>query len=180
MTYLLLKSLHIVSMVAWFAALFYLVRLFVYHTEAQQKDTNERDILINQYHTMETRLLKIICRPAMILTWIFGIALMSNNGGDWLKEAKWLHIKIMVVFVLTAYSEYNGAIIRKLNKGKKIMSSEAFRLYNEVPTLFLLFIVLLAIFKNMLNIGYTLAGILIFGVVLLIFMKIYKKIRLKS
>ena len=180
MTYLLLKSLHIVSMVAWFAALFYLVRLFVYHTEAQEKDAPERDILIKQYHTMESRLFKIICRPAMILTWIFGIALMYNNGAEWLKEAKWLHTKIMVVFILTAYSEYSGAIIRKLKQGKKVMNSEAFRLYNEVPTLFLLLIVLLAIFKNMLNIGYTFAGILIFGIVLLIFMKIYKSIRLKK
>lgn len=175
MIYPLLKSLHIISIVAWFAALFYLVRLFVYHMEAQDKDDPARKILIDQFHIMERRLFKIICRPAMILTWGFGIALMLENGGEWLKEAKWLHVKIMIVFLLTGYSEYSGAIIKKLHKGKKVMSSQAFRMYNEIPTLFLICIVLMALYKNTLSTGYIIGGTLAFGLIIFGFMKVFKK-----
>ena len=180
MIYPLLKSLHIISIVAWFAALFYLVRLFVYHMEAQNKDEPARKILSDQFYIMERRLFKIICRPAMILTWVFGIALMLQNDGEWLKEAKWLHTKIMIVFLLTGYSEYSGGIIRKLHQGKKVMSSEAFRMYNEIPTLFLICIVLMALYKNTLSLGYIIGGTVAFGVIMFGFMKIYKKSRLKS
>ncbi len=162
-------------MVAWFAALFYLVRLFVYHKEAHQKGDAASNILTTQYYAMGSRLFKLICRPAMILTWVLGIVMMSQNGGEWLREAKWLHTKIMVVLVLTGYSEYSGVIIKKLHKGQKVMSTLAFRMYNQIPTLFLLLIVLLAIFKNMLNIGYTFAGIFILGIVLFLFIKMSNK-----
>jgi len=180
MTYLIIKSLHIVIVIAWFAGLFYLVRLFVYHTEAMDAEEPKRTILSEQYHIMESRLHKIICTPAMVLTWILGITMIVYNGGEWFKINTWLHSKMIFVLILTIYHERNRKIIKQLHKGIKTMSSESFRLYNEVPTLLLLIIILLAICKNMLNIGYALLGILIFAVVMVLFMKAYKIIRLKN
>jgi len=180
MTYLIIKSIHVVVVIAWFAGLFYLVRLFVYHTEAMDAAEPKRSILMEQYHIMERRLHNIICTPAMALTWILGITMMVHNGGEWLKVNTWLHSKMIFVLILTIYHERNRKIIKKLHQGIKTMSSESFRLYNEVPTLLLLIIILLAICKNMLNIGYALLGILIFAVIMFLFMKVYKSIRLKK
>ena len=179
MLYLFFKSIHLVAMVAWFAGLFYLVRLFVYHTEAFDKSEPERSILAAQYHTMEDRLFKIICQPAMLLTWIFGIAMIVYNGWEWFKENNWLHIKLGFVFLLSAYTDYNKKIIKQLKEEKFVMSSFKFRLYNEVPTPFLLTIVLLAVYKHLLNIGYTFVGIVCFGLVLFLIAKVYKNIRTK-
>lgn len=167
-------------MVAWFAGLFYLVRLFVYHTEALSKDQAERDILTQQYHIMETRLYKIICNPAMMLTWVFGIWMIYINGLDWLKENNWLHVKIILVFFLTGYHTNNKKIIASLKEGTAKMSAFQFRLYNEVPTLFLVSIVLLAIYKNLLQFGYTFAGIIAFSIILFIFASVYRKIRIQN
>lgn len=167
-------------MVAWFAGLFYLVRLFVYHTEAFEKENPDRDILCKQYHIMEDRLYRIICQPALGLVWIFGLAMIFYNGWEWFKEHNWLHVKIALVFGLSVYHDYNKKIIKKLHRGEKIMTPFRFRLYNEVPTLFLLAIVLLAVYKNMLNFGYTFVGLLAFGIVLFLIAKAYKKKRLKS
>jgi len=180
MNYLLVKSLHLISMVAWFAGIFYLVRLFVYHTEAFDKNENERNILIAQYNIMENRLFKIICRPAMIFTWIFGSYMIHLNGLEWFKESSWLHIKLVLVFFLSIYTDHNNRIIKQLHAGKVIMSSFQFRLYNEVPFLFLASIILLAIYKNLLQFGYAFAGIIVFAIVLFIFAKIYKKIRTQN
>lgn len=180
MNYLIFKSLHLVSMVAWFAGIFYLVRLFVYHTEAFDKPHNEKEILCQQYHIMESRLLKIICRPAMLLTWVFGLVMIYLNGWEWFKVNYWLHAKLFLVFLLSGYTDYNVKIIKSLKEEKRIMSSFQFRLYNEVPTLFLLSIVLLAVFKNILHFGYTFAGVMGFGLVLFAFAKVYRKIRLNN
>lgn len=167
-------------MVAWFAGLFYLVRLFVYHTEAYEKNEPEKSILIKQYHIMESRLFKIICQPAMMLTWTFGLWLMYINGMDWFRVNTWLHIKILLVILLTVYHVYNKKIIRQLKDNKMVMSAFKFRLYNEVPTLILVSVVLLAIYKNLLQFGYAFAGIVIFGIVLFIFARIYKQNRQKN
>jgi len=172
--------MHLVAMVAWFAGLFYLVRLFVYHTEAFKKEQPEKGILCAQYHVMEDRLFKIICQPAIALVWIFGLAMIVHNGWDWFKEHNWLHVKIALVFGLSIYHEYNKKIIVKLKNNEYIMTPFRFRLYNEVPTLFLVAIVLLAVYKNLLNFGYTFAGIFAFGIVLFLIAKAYKNKRLKS
>ena len=180
MYYMLLKSLHIISMVAWFAGLFYLVRLFVYHREAFAQAEAKKLILVHQYHIMETRLYRIICNPAMMLTWLFGLALIFDNGWEWYKANIWLHFKIGLVILLTIYHVYNKKIIRKLKDEQKVMSSFAFRLYNEIPTLFLFAIVLLAIFKNLLNFGYTFAGMIGLALLLFAIARIYKTKREKS
>mgnify|MGYP000533249308 CR=1 FL=1 len=180
MEYSLIKSLHIVSFVAWFAGLFYLVRLFVYHTEAFGKTQIEKDILTKQYHIMESRLYRIICNPAMMLTWIFGIVMIYMNGWEWYKANIWLHFKIGFVILLTLYHLYNKRIISALKVDKRVMSPFKFRLYNEVPTLFLLTIVLLAVYKNLLNFGYTFVGIIAFAIILFLIAKIYRKQRLRK
>lgn len=168
------------TMVAWFAGLFYLIRLFVYHTEAWEKPAAESQILSAQYHIMESRLFSIIMRPAMLLTWVFGIALVYNLGWEWFKANTWLHVKILLVFLLSGYTDYCGKMIKKLAKGEQVMSAYQFRLYNEVPTLFLVTIVLLAVYKNLLNFGYTFVGIVLFAFVLILLTKIYRKIRLRK
>ncbi len=180
MEYLLIKSLHIISIVAWFAGLFYLVRLFVYHTEANDKDALEKEVLQKQYHIMQYRLYKIICNPAMMLTWIFGLVLIHFNGWEWYKANIWLHFKIGLVILLTIYHVYCKKIIFKLKEGNLVMSSFKFRLFNEIPTLFLVAIVLLAVFKNLLNFGYTFAGILVLAILLFLIAKAYKKQRTKT
>lgn len=172
--------MHLIAMVAWFAGLFYLVRLFVYHREAFEKTGEERDILCRQYHIMEDRLFRIICQPAIGLVWFFGLAMIFYNGWEWFKENNWLHVKVFLVFLLSGYHEYNKEIIKKLKEGRFVMSPFKFRLYNEVPTLFLLSIVLIAVYKNLLNFGYTFVGVLIFGAILFLIARFYKKSRLRS
>ena len=111
MTYLFLKSIHLISMVAWFAGLFYLIRLFVYHTEAFEKPAVEAAILSKQYHMMQDRLFRIIVRPAMGLTWIFGLLLIYNRGWDWFKVSHWLHLKLLLVLFLSGYTEKNNCLL---------------------------------------------------------------------
>jgi putative membrane protein len=129
---------------------------------------------------MESRLYRIICNPAMMLTWIFGLLLIYHNGWEWYKANIWLHFKIGFVILLTIYHLYNKKIILLLQAEKPVMSSFRFRLYNEVPTLFLLTIVLLAVYKNLLNFGYTFVTIAGLGLLLYLITKWYKSKREKS
>jgi len=177
-SYLIFKSLHLVSMVAWFAGIFYLVRLFVYHVEADERPLEEAQVLKVQYAIMEERLFKIIVRPAMLLTWVFGILLIHSRGLEWLKISPWLHVKLLLVFLLSGYSDYLGRIAKQLRVEKKIMTSYQFRLFNEVPTLFLLAIILLAVYKNLANFGWTFLTLVGFAVLLFIGTRWYRKIRM--
>ena len=180
MYYLLFKSLHLIAMVAWFAGLFYLVRIFVYHTEAFDKSEQERDVLTAQYAVMASRLYRIICNPAMVLTWIFGLSMLYMNGLTWFKENPWMHVKLLMLLLLTAYHHMSPGIMRKLKQGNAPMSAFRFRLFNEVPTIFLVSIVVLAVFKNLTNFGLTFASIAAFGILLFLFARLYKKQRAKN
>lgn len=171
------KSLHVVGFVAWFAGLFYLVRMFVYHVEAFDKPEPERSILTKQFNLMQWRVFKIICRPAMLLTWGCGLAMLYIHGTEWLKVNWWMHIKLVLLILLSGYNDLCPGIIRKLEKGERPFTSFQFRLLNEVPSLFLLTIALLAVYRNGFNLWYTLAGILGFGLLLFTFAKLYKKKR---
>ena len=177
MLYLLFKSLHIIAIISWFVGLFYLVRLFVYHTEAYDKEEPARTVLCDQFHVMESRLYRIICNPGMMLSWTFGLGMIYLRGWEWFGANPWLHVKIVLVILLTIFHVYNKKIIALLKERKFVMSSFKFRLYNEIPTLFMLSVVLLAVFKNAINYGYTIGGIIAFGAVLFILAKMYKKIR---
>lgn len=177
MTLLLLKALHIIGFVAWFAGLFYLIRILVYHTEALDLEDAERKILTKQYNIMEWRVYRIICNPAMMVTWIGGLGMIYIYGMDWFKDNTWLHVKLVLVLMLTGYHLYCKSLIKKYENGQKVLNSFQMRLFNEIPTIFLFCIVLLAVFRNAGNVMYIFGGVLIVGIILFIFAKLYKKKR---
>jgi len=132
-----LKVLHIISLICWFAGLFYLPRLFIYHVENIQ---NKESVEI--FKKMELRLLKLIMNPAMIATWIFGIGLIHHVGLD-----TWLYLKICLVIILSGYHMHLGKIRKNLFHNLKSYSSKYLRYTNEIPTLLLVFIVILVVIK---------------------------------
>lgn len=176
-TLLLLKAFHIVGFTAWFGGLFYLVRIFVYHRESFDRTAEDQRVLIPQYQIMEDRVYRIICLPGMIITWLCGLALLYILGLAWLKINTWMHIKLVLLVGLTIYTFSCRHSIRQLSDRKISWTSFHYRLYNEVPTLFLLSIVMLAVFRNLLHIGYALLIVLAFGILMFLFAKWYKKIR---
>lgn len=137
---LFIKAFHIIAMVAWFAGLFYLPRLFVYH--ADTSDT----ISLERFKTMERRLYYGITWPAALLTLVFGIWLYSFNI-HYYSVAGWMHVKLLLVVLLWAYHLSCGHFLRDFRKGENIRSAFFFRLFNEVPTLFLTAIVILVVAK---------------------------------
>ncbi len=173
----LFKALHIVGFTAWFGGLFYLVRILVYKREAYDKIDQERKVLLSQYRIMSDRVYRIICMPGMNLTWVFGMIMIYLYGWEWFKINTWLHVKLVLVFGLSGYTYYCKRWMNDLNEGKLRMSSFHYRLLNEVPTLFLVSIVLLAVFRNMLHFGLAFTGILAFGVILFLFARMYKNQR---
>ena len=139
--YLLFKSLHLIAVISWMAGLLYLPRIFVYHVEnSEKKETTEI------FEVMEKRLYFYIMRPAMILSWFFGIILIYINGLDVLSQL-WMHIKLGLVVLLTIYHEYLGTCLKSLKLKNNTKSSKFFRIINEVPTVILIFIIFIAIFK---------------------------------
>lgn len=177
--YLILKVFHIFGFVAWFAGLFFLVRMFVYHTEAFALENPRKDILRKEYENIEARVYKIICRPAMILTWICGIGMIVTYGWDWFVASFWLHFKLFLVVILTIYHEYCPKLITQLKIGPTLFSSFQFRLWNELPSILLLAILLLAVFKNSLDFLKAAAGVILFAIVIFAIAKAYKTYRLK-
>lgn len=176
MNYLLLKSLHIIFVITWFAGLFYIVRLFIYHTEAQDKKSPEREILTTQFLLMEKRLWYGITWPSAILAVVFGSSMLPNYWP--LFEHPWLMVKLGFVFFLLLYHFHCGKILKNL-KGKKFnYTSNGLRIYNEVATLLLFAIVFLAVLRNVLHMGYGLVGFLILSTILFLGIKLYKKIRI--
>ncbi len=153
------KALHIVGFTAWFGGLFYLGRLFVYHVEAGEQPQPDQDILKRQYQLMEGRVYKIIINPAMNLTWVCGLIMLWLHGLDWLKGNPWIHVKLLLLVLLTGYQIWCKTIIRKLEKGDALPNAFRFRLLNEAPTVFLLAIVLLAVYRTTLNYAYFTLGV---------------------
>ncbi|MCL4111906.1 UNVERIFIED_CONTAM: hypothetical protein GTU68_063558 [Idotea baltica] len=173
-----LKALHIIGFISWFAGLFYLVRLFVYHAEALDRKSPEKEILASQYALMEHKLFNVITRPAMIITFLAGIGMLILNP-LYIQET-WMHIKLTLIIFLGAYTDWCKTVIKKLAKGLLPLSSKKFRLANEVPTVLLVPIVLLAVFRNRLSI-LALLGV-VTGLILLLglFFYLYSKARQKK
>ena len=139
--YLLFKSLHLIAVISWMAGLLYLPRIFVYHVENfQKKEATEI------FETMERKLYFYIMRPAMIFSWLFGIILIYINGFDVLLSL-WIQIKIFLVIILSAYHEYLGKCLISLKDRTNIKTSKFFRIINEIPTVLLISIVFVVIFK---------------------------------
>ena len=140
-TYLLLKSLHLIAVISWMAGLLYLPRIFVYHVENSQKEE-----ITKIFEIMEKRLYFYIMRPAMILTWLFGIILIYNIGFE-VFSYLWLQIKLTLVILMSIYHEYLGKCLKSLKSGTNTKSPKFFRIINEIPTVLLILIVFIAIFK---------------------------------
>ena len=141
--YLLFKSLHLIAVISWMAGLLYLPRIFVYHSE----NTNREEIC-TVFKTMERKLYNYIMMPAMILSWLFGLILISQVGFETI-GTKWLQIKLILVILLSVYHFYLGSLLLKFNKDNNTKSSKFFRWLNEFPTLLLIIIVFVVIFKPM-------------------------------
>jgi protoporphyrinogen IX oxidase len=140
-TYLLFKSLHLIAVISWMAGLLYLPRIFVYHVENSEKEETTKI-----FEIMEKRLYFYIMRPAMVATWFFGIILIYISGLDIFSQL-WMHIKLALVIFLTIYHEYLGKCLKSLKLKTNTKTSKFFRIINEVPTVILIFIIFIVIFK---------------------------------
>lgn len=158
MAYLWFKAFHIIGVVVWFAGLFYLVRLFVYHVEAREQPEPAQTILKQQYELMEKRLYNIITMPGMVVTVAMAIGLLVE-APELLRD-RWLHVKLGFVVLLLVYHFYCGYLMRRLAANQCAWSGKQMRALNEAPTVLLLIIVLLAVFKNSLPTDATTFGIL--------------------
>lgn len=139
--YLLFKSLHLIAVVSWMAGLLYLPRIFVYHVENyEKKQTTE------VFEIMEKKLFNYIMRPAMILSWLLGIILILIIGIETFSFL-WLQIKLILVILLSIYNEYLGKCVKLLKLGENKKSAIFYRIINEIPTVLLIFIVFIVIFK---------------------------------
>jgi putative membrane protein len=175
MAYYWFKAFHLIGVVVWFAGLFYLVRLFVYHAEASQEPEPAQTILKNQYQIMEKRLYHIITTPGMVVTVAMAIGLLITEPE--LLRDRWLHIKLAFVAALIVYHFYCGRIMRQLAAGQCNWSGQHFRALNEAPTVLLVAIVLLAVFKNNLPTDITAWGILAMIVLMAASIQLYAKKR---
>jgi len=140
-SYLLLKSLHLIAVISWMAGLLYLPRIFVYHVE-NLKDKNTSLV----FKTMERKLYFYIMMPAMILAWLFGLILISNLGFEVLSTI-WIKLKLFLVILLTLYHFYLAKVLADFRLDQNTKSSKFFRIINEVPTILLILIVFIVVFK---------------------------------
>ena len=176
-----IKSLHLIFVITWFAGLFYIVRLFVYHAEAKQKPQPEQDILIKQYQLMQYRLWYIITWPSAILASIFAFWMLffTEVGKVWLAQP-WMHVKLAFVFLLYLYHLKCHQIFKQLQNNEVKHSPGFFRLWNEGATIILFAVVFLVILKNAINWIYGVVGIFVFSILIMLGFKLYKKIREKN
>jgi protoporphyrinogen IX oxidase len=175
MSYLWFKAFHIIGVVVWFAGLFYLVRLFVYHVEANEQPEPARSILQQQYQIMEKRLYNLITTPGMVLTVSMAIALLIV-APDLLKNT-WLHIKLAFVAATIAYHFYCGRLMKQMAKGQFTWNGQQMRWLNEAPTVLLVIIVLLVVFKGSLPTDITAWAILAMIIAMAATIQLYAKKR---
>lgn len=180
-SYQTIKALHIIFVLSWFAGLFYIVRLFVYHVEAQKRDKVAKKILSDQYQIMEKRLWWIITTPAMILAVLFGTWMFIVRW-DYFSSSQgaWMHIKLAFVGLLLVYHFVCQKILFDLKKGKFNWSSNGLRLWNEVATLCLVAIVFIVMLQDTMNWIKGTIGFFAVAIGLMIGIKIYKRLRQDS
>ena len=143
-TYLLFKSIHLIAVISWMAGLLYLPRIFVYHSEAVQN--NKSEDLTETFKVMERRLLVYIMNPAMIVSWIFGVLLIHTIGMDNFGFL-WLQLKLIFVIILTIYHFFLFQCLRKFDENNNSFSPKFYRIINEIPTVLLIAITLVVVFK---------------------------------
>ena len=171
-------ALHIIFVITWFAGLFYIVRLFVYHSEANLKSEPERSILMAHFKVAEKRLWYGITWPSAVGTYIFGIALLVNMYGSNIPD--WLYLKLGFVVGLTIYHLLCGRILNQFQKNEIYYSGIKMRLWNEVATIFLVAIVFIVVMKDLTHWIKGVFGMIIFSAILIFAIKIYKNIREKK
>nr|WP_299171379.1 CopD family protein [uncultured Allomuricauda sp.] len=173
-----IKSLHLIFVVTWFAGLFYIPRLFIYHIEAWQKPSPDKEILSEQLKLMSKRLWYIITWPSAILCTIFAIWLLVLMPG-WLQQS-WMHIKLAFVGLLFVYHFKCHQIFKQLQRDEVKYTSRFMRIWNEVATLILFAVVFLVILKNAFNWIYGVVGIFVLAILLMLGIRLYKRIRDKN
>jgi len=175
MDYLYIKSLHIIFVTTWFAGLFYIIRLFIYFKEAEEKEEPAKSILQNQYALMSKRLWYIITWPSAILASIFAYWMLFINPS--FLTQKWMIIKLLFVVALYAYHWSCQVILNQMINGSIKMSSFKLRIWNEVATIILFAVVFLVVLKNAINWIFGVLGIVLISVLLMLGIKLYKRIR---
>ncbi|CAM1340554.1 CopD family protein [Tenacibaculum amylolyticum] len=178
MDFLYVKALHIIFVVTWFAGLFYMVRLFIYHTEAEKKEEPAKEILQTQYKLMEKRLWYIITWPSAILASFFAFWMLYKN--PIYLEMPWMHVKLTFVLALYFYHAACHSIYKQLQKDEIKYSSLKLRIWNEVATIILFAIVFLVVLKSAINWIWGVVGIVLVSVLLMMSVRLYKKIRNKK
>jgi putative membrane protein len=178
MDYLYVKALHIIFVVTWFAGLFYIPRLFIYQTEAEDKLEPAKSILQTQFKLMSKRLWYIITWPSAILASIFGIWLICLNP-VWL-EQPWMLVKLAFVLALYFYHGFCQNIYNKLQKDIIKYSTFKLRIFNEISTIILFAVVFLVTVKSAISWVWGVVGILLFGILIMLGIKLYKRIREKK
>lgn len=173
MTYLYIKALHIIFVVTWFSGMFYLVRLFIYNCEANDKSDPEKSILQKQFGIMISRLYWAITLPSAILSLIFGAILLYY----FLPFATWLWLKLFFAFLLFGYQYSLHIIYKQQNVGIFRYNSQQLRIWNEVPTIILVAVVMLVVVKQGISLVYGLAGLIALIIVIMVAIKIYKNMR---
>ena len=143
-TYLLFKSIHLIAVISWMAGLLYLPRIFVYHSEAIQN--NKSEDLMSTFKVMERRLFIYIMNPAMIVSWIFGILLIHTIGMENFGSL-WLQLKLFFVIILTIYHIFLLQCLRKFAENTNSFSPKFYRIINEIPTILLIGVIFIIIFK---------------------------------
>jgi protoporphyrinogen IX oxidase len=175
--------LHIIFIVTWFAGLFYMPRLFIYNTEAEEKSEAAKKILHEQFAIMMRRLWYGITIPSAILTLLFGPVLMFADGWNKLlftEGGRWLLIKLIFVIFLYLYFISLHKIFKQQLNGVFKYTSQQLRIWNEVATIFLIAIVMLAVVKQSISLVWGLAGLILFIIMLMSAIKIYKSVRIKK
>jgi putative membrane protein len=180
--YLYLKALHIIFIVTWFAGLFYFPRLFIYNIEANNKPSPVKEALHEQFKIMMKRLWYGITWPSAVLTLIFGLSILFKGG--WTNilfepAGRWLLIKLIFVLFLYIYHFSLHIIFKQQIKGIFHYSSQQLRIWNEVATIFLIAIVMLAVVRENISVVWGIAGLILFIIILMSAIRIYKMIRAK-
>lgn len=175
--YLYVKALHIIFVVTWFSGLFYIVRLLIYASEANEMEGEKRDILLEQYKIMQRRLWYGITWPSAVLTLIFGtwMFMLFQNGSTIIQQ--WLALKLILVILLYVYHFICHYFVFQQQQNIFSISSQKLRVWNEVATIFLVGIVFLVVLKDSMKMAYGLIGLFLFTISLLLAIKIYKKSR---
>lgn len=173
-----IKSLHLIFVITWFAGLFYIPRLFIYHIEATQKEEPEKSILVRQLKLMTRRLWYIITWPSAILATLFAVILLIMIP-EWLQQG-WMHVKLAFVMLLFIYHIKCHLIFKELQNDVVKWSSHQMRIWNEGSTLILFSVIFLVVVRDAINWIYGVIGIFLLAIILMLGIKLYKRIRSKN